>query len=175
MGITLVLKHTEGVVDCVCFEKPERQYQETLNKLLADCDKNNGYVCVTLDKPYKPRTTGEGSQNNLFWFLATAIAKHTGSDIDEVEQGLKDKAINRGYPYHINSVSHKPTGDSMTTVNTVQMSYLIDVAYEEIAEQGIVLPPMYAKKPELFEPKTVDTNKIAEEALEEEEEEYDIF
>lgn len=176
MGITLVLKHREKDIDCICFENPERQFRQKVEKLLADCDKHNGYVSVTFDKPYKHRTTGEGSQNNLIWKLITIIAENSGSTLKEVEDGLKDRAISKGYPYHINVVTQKPKGNSMTTINTVEASYLIDTAYEVIAEQGIILPPQYTKHNEqpVIEKPSVNTSAIAEQALEEKEE-FDIF
>lgn len=169
MGITLVLKHHKDKTDCICFDNPTTQYKAKVDKLLQGC--KDGYACVTLEKPYKPRTTGVGSQNNLFWRLATIIANHTGGDISDVEQGLKDKAIAKGYPYHINPVTHRPSGDSMKGINTVEMSYLIDTAYEECAEQGIILTPNLVREKEEF-----DASRVAEEALEKtDEKELEIF
>ena len=144
-GVTLVLKYRNDNSDCVAFEKPEKQFQEKINHILQLCDKKGGYVSVSIEPPYRPRTTGDKSQNNLFWLLATRISQETGMDIREVERSLKEKAINKGYPYHINKITGKPEGDSMTKINTVQMSYLIDTTYEVIAFLGIVLPPQEAR------------------------------
>ena len=44
-------------------------------------EKYNGYMTVTLDKPYKSRTTGEGSQNNLFWKLVEYISNENGEEV----------------------------------------------------------------------------------------------
>lgn len=150
-GVTLVLKHKGDMLDCIAFEMPEKQFQDKVKNILEKCDNKNGYVTVTVDCPHKPRTTGEKSQNNLIWKLITIIANETGSEIGEVEQGLKDRAINKGYPYHINRVSGKPQGNSMTTIDTVECSYLIDTAYEVIAELGIVLEPQLCKGQNNFE------------------------
>ena len=84
---------------------------------------------------------------------------------------MKDKAIAKGYPYHINPVTHRPSGDSMKGINTVEMSYLIDTAYEECAEQGIILTPNLVREKEEF-----DASRVAEEALEKtDEKELEIF
>ena len=56
-------------------------------------EKYNGYMTVTLDKPYKSRTTGEGSQNNLFWKLVEYISNENGEEPKIVERDLKVKAI----------------------------------------------------------------------------------
>ena len=97
----------------------------------------NGYLKVELQKPYKSRTTGEGSQNNLFYLLVTEICKVTGNDIEDVKDALKEKAIKRGYPYEVNKLTGRIRPYSTTRVNTVEMSYLIDEAKQECAENGI--------------------------------------
>ena len=48
----------------------------------------------------------------------------------DVKNGLKDMAVNRGYPYYVNPISRKVTGRSSASVDTVQMSMLIDTAYQ---------------------------------------------
>jgi hypothetical protein len=54
---------------------------------------------------------------------------------------LKVKAIAKGYPYHVSKITGQPEPESMTKINTVEMSYLIDTAYEVCAFLGIVLEP----------------------------------
>jgi hypothetical protein len=125
-------------------------------------DKYNGFMTLTLDKPYKSRTTGEGSQNNLFWKLVQIICNTNGEEPKETERQLKEKAIAKGYPYHISTITGKPVPESMTKINTVEMSYLIDTAYEIIAFLGIRLEPDLKKEEK---PKMKDTY----------ENEYDIF
>lgn len=104
-------------------------------------EKYNGYMTVTLDKPYKSRTTGEGSQNNLFYALVTEICKETGNDLEDVKDALKERAIKRGYPYKVNPINNQIKPFSTTQVNTVEMGYLIDEAIQLCAELGIVLSP----------------------------------
>lgn len=122
----------------------------------------NGYMTITLDKPYKSRTTGEGSQNNLFWKLVEYISNENGEEPKIVERDLKVKAIAKGYPYHVSKITGQPEPESMTTINTVEMSYLIDTAYEVCAFLGIVLEPDLKKEEA---PKIKDTYAN----------EYDIF
>ena len=124
--------------------------------------KYNGYMTLTLDKPYKSRTTGEGSQNNLFWKLVQIICNESGEEPKETERQLKEKAIAKGYPYHISTITGKPVPESMTKINTVEMSYLIDTAFETCAFLGIVLEPELKKPAE-------------EEYTGEEFKKYDIF
>lgn len=139
--LTFVLKHASDA-ESISFEKPSAQYMAKIADILRRCDKNNGgFVKVTFGIPRKPRTTGEGSQNNLFWKLATIISEYTGNDLEDVEAGLKERAISKGYPYHINRITGRPQGNSMTTIDTVQCSYLIDTAYEVCAELGISVTP----------------------------------
>jgi len=59
----------------------------------------------------------------------------------DTENGLKDRAISRGYPTRINRFTKQLEPKSMTEINTVECSYLIDTAYQVISELGIVLPP----------------------------------
>ena len=110
----------------------------SLKDLVELCDnKYGGFVRLELSPPYRARTTGANSQNNKFWLLATKIANYTGDDIKNVENDLKIKAISKGYPYHISKITGQPIGESMTKVNTVEMSYLIETAIEVCAFLGI--------------------------------------
>lgn len=114
---------------------------EILNLWNRSKEKYNGYMTLTLDKPYKSRTTGEGSQNNLFWKLVQIICNETGEEPKEIERELKIKAIAKNYPYHVSKLTGQPIPESMTKINTVEMSYLIDTTYEVIAFLGIELSP----------------------------------
>lgn len=102
------------------------------------CNKNySGYVKLEMSAPYKSRTTGPGSQNNKIWLLITAIAEEIGEDIKDVEKDLKIKAISKGYPYHVSKITGQPVPESMTKIDTVQMSCLIGTALEVCAFLGI--------------------------------------
>lgn len=127
----------------ISFEPPkDLAIRSVLGRELKKCHvKNNDYVLCTFQPPKRPRTTGDKSQNNLFWFLVKLICDETGDSPADVEADLKIRAIAKGYPYHISKLTGKPVGESMTTVSTIEMSYLIDTAYEVIAFLGIIIPP----------------------------------
>ena len=141
--VELVLKVDQSDPKYIKLEKPSRVYNEKLSKLIEGC--KSGYVKVRFEKPHKPRTTGEGSQNNLVWKLISIIACYVGDDspnFKDTEEGLKERALAHGYPYHINKLTGKIIPESMTKIDTVQCSALIEASYEIIAELGIILPPM---------------------------------
>lgn len=129
----------------VFIKYPDRVFKQKIEKLLEDSEeKTGGYISVNLDKVYRPRTIGVGSQNNLIWKLIAVIAEAVGDDspkMIDTENGIKDRAISRGYPTRLNKFTKKLEPKSMTEINTVECSYLIDTAYQIISELGIVLPP----------------------------------
>lgn len=135
--MNIVVRHIENE-ECLCFAFPSEPYKSKLMETIKECYKNNnGYVCLTVGKPRRSRTTGPNSQNNLFYRLVTLIAMDTGNEIEDVKKGIKDRALKRGYPYKINPISQKVTPLSTTLVDTVQMGYLIEECYEVMAELGI--------------------------------------
>lgn len=135
-------------------------------------EKYNGFMTVTIDKPYKSRTTGRGSQNNLFWKLVQIICNENGDDPKEIERDLKIKAIAKGYPYHVSKITGLPVPESTTKINTVEMSYLIDTAYEVIAFLGITLERDLQKENNIITEKPEEQESgFAENA----EGDYDIF
>ena len=119
-------------------------------------EKYNGYLTLTLDKPYKSRTTGKGSQNNLIWKLIEIISNETGEEPKITERDLKIKAIAKGYPYHVSKITGEPEPESMTKINTVEMSYLIDTAYEVCAFLGIVLSSELKQQKKVSESENYD-------------------
>ena len=117
---------------------PSKEIKQQILHLWEGAKENyNGYLKVDLQKPYKSRTTGKGSQNNKFYALVTEICKETGNDIEDVKDALKEKAIKRGYPYRVNKLTGRLRPYSTTEINTVEMSYLIEEAIQECAELGI--------------------------------------
>lgn len=101
--------------------------------------KYGGYIKCEITTPYKSRTTGKGSQNSKIWAMIQEIAQATGNDIEDVEDYIKDKATARGYPYKVNKISGAMKPESMTKINTVDASLLIDELYKLAAELGITL------------------------------------
>jgi hypothetical protein len=102
------------------------------------CNKKyGGFIQLDLCPPYKSRTTGKGSQNNLIWKLITLIAQETGNDLSDVEEAAKERACKRGYPYKLNKITGRAKPVSMTEISTVEASYLIDELYQICSELGI--------------------------------------
>lgn len=122
------------------FYFPESPYKQKLLEICKKCAaKYNGYAMIDLSAPYKSRTTGKGSQNNKFYALVTRIARETGNDIEDVKDGIKERALKRGYPYKINSLTNSIKPLSTTKINTVEMSYLIDECIQVCSELGIII------------------------------------
>ena len=109
-----------------------------LKGLIEWCEKKYGsYIKLEMSCPYKSRTTGEHSQNNLIWKLITIISQETGNELEDVEDAVKERAIKRGYPYHQNKITGKIVPASMKTINTVEAGYLIDELYQIASEYEI--------------------------------------
>lgn len=99
--------------------------------------KYGGYIKLEMSPPYRPRTTGKDSQNNLIWKLITLISQDTGNDLADVEEAAKERAIKRGYPARQNKLTGRIKPVSMTEISTVEASYLIDELLQICAEYGI--------------------------------------
>ena len=111
-----------------------------LKGLVELCEKKyGGYVRMDMSPPYRPRSTGQNSQNNLIWKLITVIANETGNELEDVEIAVKERALKRGYPYRQNKLTGKPVPASMATINTVEASMLIEELYQLAAEYEINL------------------------------------
>ena len=102
-------------------------------------DKYGGYVRLDMSPPYRPRSTGQNSQNNLIWRLITIIANETGNELEDVEAAVKERALRRGYPFRQNRITGRPVPASMASINTVEAGYLIDELHQLAAELGIAL------------------------------------
>ena len=109
-----------------------------LKGLVELCESKYGsYIKLEMSAPYKPRSTGLNSQNNLIWKLITEIAKATGNELQDVEDAVKERAVKRGYPYHQNKITGRIVPASMTTINTVEAGYLIEELYQIASEYEI--------------------------------------
>lgn len=145
-GVKLVVRQ-KIENNMLCIELPAQPYKQRLLEVLKKCnDKCNGYCTIEINRPYKPRTTGKLSQNNLVWKLIQIIADETGEEVKEIEHQAKMKAISRGYPYHVSPITAEPVPESMKKINTVECSYLIDTLYEIVAFLGINLEPELSKE-----------------------------
>jgi hypothetical protein len=153
-----IVCHTVLTDKGLLLEFPSSAVKSQMQKLQTGAEeKSNGYMTVDIARVYKSRTTGEGSQNNKFYALVTAICNETGNDMEDVKDALKERAIKRGYPYRYNELTGKIKPYSTTQVNTVEMGYLIDEAIQLCSELGIILSPdMEAEKPEKNETESYD-------------------
>lgn len=99
---------------------------------------------VTIETPYKKRTTGENSQNHLFNELIGQIAEHTGMPVEYTKYYVKQEAIPMGWPPlrdeegHIVTDFHgRQVPASESVVSTVECSAGVDTAMRLLAEFGV--------------------------------------
>lgn len=102
-------------------------------------ERYGGYIKLEMSPPYKPRSTGKGSQNSKIWACIQQIAQETGNDIDDVEDYIKMKAVARGYPYKVSKLSGQIRPSSMRDINTAEANLLIEELKKLASELGIVL------------------------------------
>ena len=138
-GVKLTLKriYDKGHL---CFELPnETEAREQLNRVLRSCQKNNGdYITVTLEKPFKPRTTGPYSQNHKLNGMIMQMCEETGNDYEIVKYCVKMIAVEElGYPYKEMDKHIFPKGEH--DCSTEECSLLIEAAYLLAADLNIVL------------------------------------
>jgi len=135
---TITLKRIvqRGVIS---FLPPDEEgARERIREVLRRCrDKYSDYVKVTFEPPYKPRTTGKGSQNSHAWGHCTQIARALGMDLYEVEYIAKVRAIKRGYP--VVMTLGIPVPKSQADIDTLECGYLIEEYHQIAAEAGIIL------------------------------------
>lgn len=74
--MTIPNAKVEGVTmdgDLLCVIPPA--FRDSVRRIVETClAKHNGFCRVSIDRPSKPKTTGEESQNNHAWGHATQIA-----------------------------------------------------------------------------------------------------
>ena len=135
-----IIAYTELTENGLLIHYPSLDVKSEIKNLYERSkDKYNGYFKIDIQKPYPNRTTGKGSQNNLFYALVTEICKETGNDLTDVKDALKERAIKRNYPYSVNKLTGRIRPYSTTQVDTKQMSALIEEALQLCAELGIVV------------------------------------
>ena len=165
-----IVCHTVLTDKGLLLEFPSSAVKSQMQKLQAGAEeKSNGYMTADIARVYKSRTTGEGSQNNKFYALVTAICNETGNDMEDVKDALKERAIKRGYPYKVNPINNRIKPYSTTKIDTVQMSYLIEETIQLCAELGI--------NPDMVqEAETLEHEEVMEEPKSEQKEyEFDIY
>lgn len=124
----------------ICFEAPrEPELQEALRNILRTCqDKYNDYVSVTFKPPYKPRTTGKGSQNHHLNGHIMQICNVTGNDYETIKYCIKMTAAEQfGYPTQTVAGHVVPKRES--DCDTSECAMLIEASHYLAAQLGIVL------------------------------------
>lgn len=106
-------------------------------------------VTVTIEKPFRPRTTGYKSQNHCLNGYIQQICMETGQDFASTKTYIKQKAIEMGYPRltqrtvrGIEDVTDwwgNPVGISESDASIQDCSLLIECAVQLAAELGITL------------------------------------
>ena len=55
-------------------------------------------MLVTVESPFRPRTTGGGSQNHMLNWIVQKICQETGQDFKTTKEYIKSRAVEMGYP-----------------------------------------------------------------------------
>jgi len=103
------------------------------------------YLQVTFQAPFRPRSTGKGSQSHRINGFCAQIAAQTGDDFDAVKIRCKQRAIGRGWPFitveeDIDGVTHEfKIAKSESEASVEEAKYLIDAVEMYAAECGVVL------------------------------------
>lgn len=124
----------------ICFEAPrEPELQEALRNILRTCqDKYSDYVSVTLEPPYKPRSTGKGSQNHHLNGHIMQICQFTGHSQKKIKDAIKMIAVEQfGYPFETIGGVVVPKGES--ECNTKECAMLIEASHYLAAFLELVL------------------------------------
>jgi len=100
---------------------------------------------IVIRKPYKPRTTGDKSQNHHINGHIQQLCIYTGYDFDTLKYYFKKKAIRRGYPFDSlpitgdRLVDGDPIPWSETRIDIDQAKFLIDEIHQFADENSFVL------------------------------------
>ena len=114
----------------------------------------NMEMIVTLESPFRPRTTGVGSQNHAINGIIQQICIETGQEFASTKEYIKSRAVEMGYPMLTKKVMKNgqiveevvtdwygnPRGISEADSSVEECSILIDCAIRIATEDlGIVL------------------------------------
>jgi hypothetical protein len=123
----------------VCIQVPE-SFTDAAAKLLDKSrEHHGGYLTVSLERPRKPRTTGERSQNHRINGFIQQICEATGNtNFAAIKMQMKVEAIGRGYPFET-----LPNGaawpKSEADISTAEAAILIDTIEQIAAEWNVEL------------------------------------
>lgn len=122
------------------FEIPsEPELKSALVTVLSACQKKyNDYVQVTIKPPYKPRTTGKGSQNHHLNGHIIQICNFTGNDYETIKYCIKMIAVEQmNYPY--TTIAGHIVPKRECDCNTEECAKLIEASHVLAAQIGIIL------------------------------------
>lgn len=139
MDIRITLKRV-NLKDHICFEVPaDAGLQTALRRVLGVCrDKYEDYVSCVFAPPYKPRTTGEGSQNHHLNGHILQICNETGNDYETIKYCVKMTAVEKfDYPY--TEIAGHIVPKRERDCNTEECAKLIEAVHLLAAELSIVL------------------------------------
>lgn len=114
-------------------------FLDSVRQIIEKCEKkHNGFARISIDRPSKPRTTGEMSQNNHAWGHATQIASGLNQG-DDPRDVLYDACIaTPNYPTRMNKFG-RVIAQSWSEATTIQAAAVIETLHRIAAEFGIVL------------------------------------
>jgi len=139
MEVKITLKRID-MRNHICFEAPqEPELREALRSVLTSCrDKYNNYVSVTFKPPYKPRTTGEGSQSHHLNGHIAQICQVTGNDHETIKYCIKMIAVEQmDYPFETIAGHIVPKRER--DCNTEECAKLIEASHVLAAQLGLIL------------------------------------
>lgn len=120
------------------FKIPDKHRERYEQYIKWSVKNRNGNSRLILKPPYKPRSTGEGSQSHHINGHVTQIANEIGDTFDDIKDEAKRRAISKGYPYRTDSFKNvKPLSE--TEIDTTQAGYLIEALHEIAAFLNVTL------------------------------------
>lgn len=137
--VSLVMKRI-NMKGHICFEAPsEPDLQTALRRVLTICrDRHNDFVRVTVKPPYKPRTTGDGSQNHHLNGHIMQICNVTGNDYETIKYCIKMIAVEQlGYPFETIAGHIIPKRES--DCDTQECGLLIEASHMLASQIGVIL------------------------------------
>ena len=115
----------------------------------AKCEPSDLFVTVTIEEPFRARTTGYKSQNHALNGYIQQICQETGQDFASTKKYIKQMAIEMGYPIQTRRTVKgiedvvdwwgNPIGISESEASVEDCSKLIDCAVRLASELGIRL------------------------------------
>ena len=124
----------------IAFEVPqEPELKDALVRVLSACkEKYNDYVSVAFRPPYKPRTTGKGSQSHHLNGHIAQICNVTGNDHETIKYCVKMIAVEQlNYPF--NTVCGHVVPKPERECDTEECAKLIEASHMLAAQIGIIL------------------------------------